>query len=190
MTIKNSFYITRYRSQVIGAVSLDLFLSHTLLFFFSSDVSELLLFSQHKNSCSFEAVHSGYVIFMAMSVFIVSHCSVFEELILLHCNPDPWTSLCSLACNSLASQFRNRFILNNLHICFDAPFHSLGCANVYHLMLIKTPTSGCSLCMLSYLLSLFFLSLRGILWPLYCLLVSTFWFFYFLMWSVQSDPRD
>lgn len=59
-----------------------------------------------------------------------------------------------LTSNSLASQFPNHFIFDSLHLCFAVSSHSLGHANVYCLMLIKTLTTGCSLCMLSYLLSL------------------------------------
>jgi len=141
----------------------------------------------------FEAMHSGYVI-------LCLHCLVISQSFLrlwwTHTLPLYPRSLKSLficlTSNSLVSEFPNHFIFNN-HFCFAAPSHSLGRANVYCLMLIKTPTSGCSCCMLSYLLSLIpsgFWSLRGVLWPIYCLPVSTLWFFYFLTWSGQTQDIE
>lgn len=143
MSVKNSFCITRYRSQVTGTVSL---------------------------TCSFP-----------------THCYSCSPLMVLDCYyslsikiPAP-LRLCILAMSSLwlclssllvtSQSLKNSY---SFHLCFAAPFHSHGHANVCYLILIKTATSGCDLCMLSYLLSLllFFLSLRGILWPLCCLPVS------------------
>lgn len=156
----------RIVSTSLGAVSLDLFVSHTLAFLFSTDASGLL-FSQRENSCSFEAIPSGYVILCLYS-------SVISQSLLrlwgTHTFPLYTRSMKSLfmclTSNSLALKFPNHFIFNNLHLCFAAPSHSLGHSNVYCLMLIKTPTSGCSVCMLS-LLSLIS-SVFPCLWEVSC----------------------
>lgn len=116
----------------------------------------------------FEAMHSGYVI-------LCLHCLVIAQSLLrlwwTHTLPLYSRSLKSLficlTSNSLVSEFPNHFIFNNLHFCFAVPFHSLGHANVYCLMLIKTPTSGCNRCMLAYLLSLI-PSVFPCLWEVSC----------------------